>query len=127
MTPPSILIATLGTLAATLASTAPTLAVQARTSHLACSTEAAPAAISDQVPADYPIIAAEQNFSGTAVIQVVLAQTGTIRNATIFESSGNTLLDRAALLAARQQTYSPQIVRCQPVGGSYLITVAFQR
>jgi hypothetical protein len=36
-------------------------------------------------------------------------------------------LDRAALLAARQQTYSPQIVGCQPVSGSYLIAVAFWR
>jgi TonB family protein len=127
MTTPSIFIAMLGTLAATLASTAPTLAVPARTLHLACSTQAAPAAISAQVPADYPRIAEEQNSSGTTLIQVDLADTGAIRNATIFESSGNELLDRAALLAARQQTYSPQIVGCQPVGGSYLITVDFHR
>jgi TonB family protein len=61
------------------------------------------------------------------VIRVALADTGATRNATIFESSGNQFLDRAALLAAFQQTYSPQIVGCQPVGGSYLITVDFQR
>jgi protein TonB len=127
MTTPSIFIAMLGTLAATLASTAPTVAVPASTSHLACSRQAAPAAISAEVPVDYPRIAAEQNFSGTALVQVDLAQTGAIRNATIFESSGNRLLDRAALLSARQQTYSPQIVGCEPVGGSYLITVDFQR
>jgi TonB family protein len=127
MRPPSIFIAMLGTLAATLASTAPTVAAPTSTSHHACSTQAAPAAISAEVPADYPRIAAEQNSSGTALIQVDLADTGTIRNAMIFESSGNELLDRAAVLAARQQTYSPQIVDCQPVGGSYLITVDFQR
>jgi TonB family protein len=127
MTLPSILIATLGTLAATLASSAPTMAVQTSTLHTACGTQAAPAAISVTVPADYPRIAAEQNRSGTAVIQVDLAGTGAIRNAMIFESSGNQFLDRAALLAARQQTYSPQIVGCEPVSGSYLITVDFQR
>jgi TonB family protein len=124
---PPIFIATLGTLAVTLASTAPTLAAGPSTSLSTCKTQAAPAAISVPVPVDYPDIAAEQNRSGTAVIQVDLADTGAIRVATIFESSGNQFLDRAAILAARQQTYSPQIVGCQPVGGSYLITVDFQR
>jgi TonB family protein len=127
MTPPSIFIASLGTLAATLASSAPTLSAQTSTSLSTCRTQAAPAAISVPVPADYPRIAAEQNRSGTAVIQVDLAGAGAIRNAMIFESSGNQFLDRAALLAARQQTYSPQIVGCEPVSGSYLITVDFQR
>jgi TonB family protein len=127
MTPPSIFIAMLGTLAATLASTAPTVAAPTSTSHLACGRPAARAAISAEVPVDYPRIPAEQNFSGTAVVQVDLAQTGEIRNATIFESSGNELLDRAALLSAHQQTYAPQMIDCQPVGGSYLITVDFQR
>jgi TonB family protein len=127
MTPSPIFIAMLGSLAATLASTAPTLAVQAHTSHSACSTQAAPAAISAQVPADYPRIAAEQNVSGTALIRVDLARTGVLRDTTIAKSSGNEFLDRAALLAARQQTYSPQIVGCQPVSGSYLIAVDFQR
>jgi TonB family protein len=127
MISPSILIATLGTLAATLASTAPTVAAPASTSLSTCRTQAASAAISVPVPADYPLIAAEQNSSGTAVIMVRLASTGAIRNAMIFESSGNQFLDRAALLAARQQTYSPQIVGCEPVSGSYLVTVDFQR
>ncbi|MDB5040214.1 MAG: Gram-negative bacterial TonB protein C-terminal, partial [Candidatus Eremiobacteraeota bacterium] len=120
-------IATLGTLAVTLASTAPTLAAPASASLSTCKTQAASAAISVPVPADYPFIAAEQNFSGTSVIRVDLADTGAIRNTAIFESSGNQFLDRAALLAAGQQTYSPQIVSCAPVGGSYLITVDFQR
>jgi TonB family protein len=127
MRPPSIFIATLGTLAVTLASTTPTLAAPTSASLSTCRTQAAPAAISVPVPADYPLIAAEQNVSGTAVIQVDLANTGALRDATIFESSSNQFLDRAALLAARQQTYSPQIVRCESVGGSYLINVDFQR
>jgi TonB family protein len=127
MKPPSIFIATLGTLAVTLASTAPTLAAPSSTSLSTCKTQAAPAAISIPVPVDYPDIAAEQNRSGTAVIQVNLADTGALREATLFESSGNQFLDRAAMLAARQQTYSPQIVRCESVGGSYLVNVDFQR
>jgi bla regulator protein blaR1 len=127
MISPPISIALLASLAATLASTPPSLAVQTRTSHLTCSSQAAPAAISAQVPAEYPLIAAEQNVSGTALIRVDLADTGAVRNATIAESSGNQFLDRAALLAARQQTYSPQIAGCRPVSGSYLVAVAFQR
>jgi TonB family protein len=126
MTSPPIFIAFLGTIAASLASTAPSLAVQ-RITATECTVHAAPAAISAPVPADYPQIAAEQNVSGTALVQVDLSSSGILRNATISESSGNDKLDRAALLAARQQTYSPQIVGCRPVGGSYLITVGFER
>jgi len=96
VTSPPIFIAMLGSLAATLASTAPTLAIEAHTSHSACSTQAAPAAVSAAVPADYPEIAAQQNVSGTARVQVELAPTGAVFNATIAESSGNALLDRAA-------------------------------
>lgn len=125
MTSPLVFIAVLGSFAAALATTAPTVA--AGTSHSGCSMQRAPAAIRAQVPADYPLIAAEQNVSGTALIKVDLARTGSLRGATIAESSGNEFLDRAALIAAREQTYSPQIANCEPVSGSYLITVDFQR
>src|SRR5260370_17295234 len=115
MRPPSIFIAMLGTLAATLTSTAPTFAAQASTSLSVCGTQAAPAAISVPVPADYPRIAAEQNSSGTALVRVDLADTGAIRNATLFESSGNELLDPSPRLPALRQPYSPQIFASHPV------------
>lgn len=126
MTSPRIFIALLGTLAASLASTAPSLAVQ-RITATECAVQEAPAAITASIPADYPQIAAEQNVTGTALVQVDLSSNGAVRNATISESSGNDKLDRAALVAARQQTYTPQIVGCRPVSGSYVIIVSFER
>jgi TonB family protein len=125
MTSPPLFVAMLGSLAAALAITVPASAMEAPDSS--CSTQAASAAITVQVPADYPLIAAEQNISGSALVQVALTLSGAVRSATIAESSGNEFLDQAAVLAARQQTYSPQIVDCRPVGGSYLVAVDFRR
>lgn len=125
MTSPPIFLAMLGSLAASLVTSVPASAAGA--SHSTCSTQAAAAAITTHVPADYPLIAAEQNVSGNALVKVDLEPTGTVRDATIAQSSGNEFLDEAALLAARQQTYSPQIVDCRPESGSYLLGVEFRR
>jgi TonB family protein len=126
MTSRPVSMAALAALVAMVASTAPITAAT-RTPHAACLKQAAPATISRTIPADYPMISAEQNVSGTAQVRVDLTSTGALRNAAIAGSSGNDLLDGAALAAARQQTYSPQIVDCQPVSGSYLIVVDFER
>ncbi|HTJ26240.1 MAG TPA: energy transducer TonB [Candidatus Limnocylindria bacterium] len=127
MNAPSISIAALAPVVAMLAYVVPAAAEPTRASHQACMKQATPATISRFVPADYPIMAAQQNVSGIARVRVDLTRTGTVLNATIDDSSGNELLDRAALVAARQQTYSPQVVSCRPVSGSYAITVDFLR
>jgi periplasmic protein TonB len=116
-------IVVLGSLFVMAASTAPSVAGTRRAPAL-CN---APAAISTEVPAEYPALAAEQKLSGKALVQVDLERTGTVRHATIVRTSGSSSLDRAALTAARSQTYSPEMVACRPVGGSYLIDVNFQQ
>jgi TonB family protein len=119
----STIIAVLGTLSVIemAASAVPSLA---RLTRPHCN---APAPISAAVPADYPVLASEQKLSGKALVQIDLAGTGTVRNATIARTSGSTSLDRAALEAARSQTYSPKVVACRPAGGSYLIDVNLQQ
>ncbi|MBV8433654.1 MAG: energy transducer TonB, partial [Candidatus Eremiobacteraeota bacterium] len=43
----------------------------------------------------------------------------------IFKSTNNMAMDQAALRAARQSSYSPKLVNCQPVQGDYLFRVDF--
>jgi TonB family protein len=62
---------------------------------------------------------------GTASVQVNLSATGAVLSATIAKSTGNAALDQAALLAAKQSTYKPEIKDCVPVAGAYLYRVDF--
>jgi len=41
------------------------------------------------------------------------------------QASGNTSLDRAALEAARASQYTPKIVNCQPVAGTFVFRTTF--
>ncbi|HYZ15719.1 MAG TPA: TonB family protein, partial [Candidatus Acidoferrum sp.] len=61
------------------------------------------------------------------LVRVDLSSTGALRNALVAKSSGNDELDRAALSAARHQTYAPESVNCRTVAGSYLVSVDFLR
>ncbi len=46
--------------------------------------------------------------------------------ATVFRSSGSPLLDRAALQAARQSSYAPEIDDCVKVAGDYIFRADFE-
>jgi protein TonB len=72
-----------------------------------------------------PPLAQEQGAVGTVAVQVDLSSTGAVVSASISSSSGNKLLDDAALQAAKQTSYAPQIKDCQKVAGSYLFRVRF--
>ena len=63
---------------------------------------------------------------GTAEVQVSLDAAGRVTDAHIYHSTGSMILDRTAIDAARRSTYAPQIVDCQPAGGTYLFRVDFQ-
>jgi TonB family protein len=56
---------------------------------------------------------------------VTIGPTGNLVDAKISQSAGNMALDQAALAAARQSTYAPKIVDCQPTTGSYYFKVTF--
>jgi len=78
----------------------------------------------DAVSPDEPEDAA--GVAATAQVQVTLDDLGRVTDARIYASTGTMSLDRAAVTAARRSTYAPQIVDCQPAGGTYLFKVDFQ-
>lgn len=99
---------------------ATTLAVTAT-----CGVANADAAVAQAMPADIPTIAREMGKSGVAYVKVDLASSGAIAGTSIFRSSGNAVLDQAALSATRWSSFRPEIRNCAAVSGSYLYAVEF--
>ncbi len=92
----------------------------------ACKTPYQDATVVQQVSPDYPESARELGLGQVVVsVQVTLSPAGTLIGEKIAQSGGNMSLDQAALSAARQSTYAPKIVNCQPVTGDYLFKVTF--
>jgi len=116
-----------GLLAATLAmllNGAPAAAAQDQGARATC-VASAPAALSGIVPAETPAFFSRTGVTGSAEVQISLSPTGELENAAIAKSSGNEQLDQAAIKAARQQKYSPEVNNCQAVSGIYLLGVDF--
>jgi TonB family protein len=61
----------------------------------------------------------------TAMIKVDLDESGRVLGVSVYASTGSFELDRAALSAARESTYAPEMRDCRPVAGSYLFKVEF--
>lgn len=74
---------------------------------------------------DMPSVAADQGVSGTTLVQIALNSSGGLTAEKIQSSSGNSLLDGAAMLSARMTHFTPELVNCAHVGGSYLYEVGF--
>lgn len=79
----------------------------------------------NKAPADYPDMARQQGASGEADVKVTLDPSGHVIAAVIAQSTHNPLLDSAAIAAAKQSSFSPQITNCKPVGGVYIFQVVF--
>ena len=71
------------------------------------------AQITKTVYADYPTIAELQGRSGTTTVRVDLAENGAVAGASVAESSGNALLDRAAVRAVKAMRFAPETRSCQ--------------
>lgn len=98
----------------------------ASTPKPACKTPYQDATAVQAVTPDYPEQAREQGLGEVQVTVIVtISPTGGLVNATIGQGSGNMSIDQAALSAARQSTYAPKIVDCQPVEGTYNFKVTF--
>ena len=90
---------------------APEMVVEARFVH-----EAQP---------DYPEIAKEQNAQGTAVVLATIGPSGSVLSTRIDQSTGNKLLDGAALAAARQSTFQPPMINGKPATETYRLVYTF--
>jgi periplasmic protein TonB len=92
----------------------------------ACAVPNAPATATNKVTPDMPEIARQMGASGTAQVKVTLDANGAVLSATIATSTHNSALDRAAIQAAQQSKYAPEIDNCVKTGGSYLYVVTFE-
>lgn len=72
------------------------------------------------VEPEYPSHARGLGQGGTVVIKVSLTATGAVRSVSIYKPSGFEELDQAGLAAARAATYTPEVVNCFTVDGTYL-------
>lgn len=84
-----------------------------------------PAALDGQAYVDLPEIPALQSVSGTTLVRIDLTAKGTLAGEALFATSGNMWLDRAALDSPKTARFTPEMVNCAPVGGSYLYEVDF--
>jgi protein TonB len=105
-------------------STAPP-ATPAATPKPACAQPHVDATVTRPVEPDYPDMARQQGATGTVQVKVTLTAGGGVSSASVYRTSGNQSLDNAAVAAAQQSSYSPEIDNCQPVAGSYLFRADF--
>jgi len=61
----------------------------------------------------------------SAEVAVTIAPNGDVSGTKIFKSSGNGDIDKAVVAAASKSTYSPKIVNCVAVQGTYLFKAQF--
>ena len=74
---------------------------------------------------DYPDIAKAQNAQGTAVVFATVGPKGNVLSTRVDESTGNRLLDQAALAAARQSTFMPPQINGKPATETYRLVYTF--
>jgi TonB family protein len=92
----------------------------------ACPNENGDAAISGAaVQPDYPAEAREAGATGVTQVKVTLNSRGAVTDAWVYKSAGNPDLDKAAILAATATKYTPEIVNCHPISGSYIYRAEF--
>jgi len=78
-----------------------------------------------QFPVKYPPAALRAGVTGTVIVQVTYDASGTVTDASVYKSSRNRDLDRAAVAGVRKWKINPGKKNGQNVGGSALVTVDF--
>jgi protein TonB len=78
-----------------------------------------------KVTPEYPQVAQEQGIQGNVTVRVTIGPQGQVLAAVISSSSGNPLLDEAALKAAKETTYKPPMVNGVPTQRDYLVIYTF--
>jgi TonB family protein len=92
----------------------------------ACSTPNQDATVANPMQPDYPESAKDIGLGPvTVLVAVTIGAQGQLLDAQIYQSSHNAAIDEAAIRAARQSQYSPRIVDCQPIEGTYLFHADF--
>jgi protein TonB len=76
-------------------------------------------------PPEYPAAARRRGLEGETVVLMEIASDGTVSNATVAESSGWSMLDDAAIAAAKQWTYKPATRGGRPVASTQRVRFVF--
>ena len=85
-----------------------------------------PAPIDVAVPsAEYPRAALDANFEGFAVLKILIAETGRVREAKVLKDPGYGLGDAAARSALAHFRFSPARLQGQPVATWWTFTVMY--
>jgi TonB family protein len=84
-----------------------------------------PAALDGEMYVDVPNIDILQGVTGTTLVRIDLNAKGVLTGESLFSSSGNPWLDRAALASPKAARFIPEMMNCTAVGGSYLYEVDF--
>jgi hypothetical protein len=92
----------------------------------ACAVPNRPAAVVRVVAPDMPAIGRQEGIYGTVLVGVTVAADGAVSRVRIFRSP-STILNAAALAAARASTYRPQLQNCVPVAGDAVFAASFRR
>lgn len=79
----------------------------------------------NKVSPEYPDMAKEENIQGDVTVRITVGPTGAVLAEAIQESSGNPLLDNAALKAAKASTFKPPTYNGVAVQRDYLIIYTF--
>ncbi len=78
-----------------------------------------------QVQPEYPEMAKTQGVQGTAVVLATIGPTGSVVSARIDQSTGNKMLDDAALTAAKGSGFQPPIINGKPATETYRLVYSF--
>ena len=78
-----------------------------------------------RVPPKYPPEAARAGATGTVVLIISVSAAGAIENVLVERSSGNRLLDTAAIDAVNEWTFAPAIEHGKPARGRVRVPVDF--
>ena len=78
-----------------------------------------------QSGADYPTMARDQGVQGTTIVLVSVSASGSVSSASVAQSSGNRLLDDAAVRAAYQSRFQPATRNGTPVASSARLVYTF--
>jgi TonB family protein len=103
---------------------APVNAIEAQRSS-SCPLPDSNARITDPYPTQWLTLLAAQTDHATAQVMIDLDSVGNLMQAQIVRSSGNTLLDQKALVAARGSKYAPEVRNCNSFKRSYYLDITF--
>ncbi len=78
------------------------------------------------VPPSYPRRARREGLEGRVVLSVLVTNTGSVKNISVSETSGVSLLDEAAVAAVTEWSFVPAKIRDTTVESTKLIPIRFQ-